>query len=196
MLSDELDDQAINGAGGNSNADLKGIFNGLTDPSAPGADVATFDTFVDAFAGGIEGLWASRMNEVAIVCGPDTYRLSAKSFRDVGTNNGHRGDIAFADYAMAHTAGWWTNKRMPDKAAHIQQAILHRQGRSGMRDGGLPALERGQHRRHLLGQRPGRALLHDARPARRRDPGAAGRLRAGELPGLELMARERWRPSI
>ena len=30
VLSDELDDQAINGAGGNSNADLKGIFNGLT----------------------------------------------------------------------------------------------------------------------------------------------------------------------
>ena len=138
VLSDELDDQAINGAGGNSNADLKGIFNGLTDPSAPGADVATFDTFVDAFAGGIEGLWASRMNEVAIVCGPDTYRLSAKSFRDVGTNNGHRGDIAFADYAMAHTAGWWTNKRMPDKAAHIQQAILHRQGRSGMRTAVCP----------------------------------------------------------
>ena len=138
VLSDELDKQAINGAAGNSGADLKGIFNALTDPSAPGADVAAFDTFVDAFAGGIDGLWASRMNEVAIVCGPETYRLSAKSFRDVGTNNGHRGDIAFADYAMSKFGGWWTNKRMPDKANHVQQAILHRNGRSGMRTAVCP----------------------------------------------------------
>ena len=140
VLSDELDKQAINGAGATADnaGDLKGIFNGLTDPSAPGADVATFDTFVDAFAAGIDGLWASRMNEVAIVCGPETYRLSAKAFRDVGTNNGHRGDIAFADYAKAHTSGWWTNKRMPDKAAHVQQAILHRKGRSGIRTAVCP----------------------------------------------------------
>ena len=138
VLSDELDDQAINGAAGNSGADLKGIFNALTDPSAPGADVAGFDTFVEAFAGGIDGLWASRMNEVAIVCGPETYRLSAKAFRDVGTNNGHRGDVAFADYAMSKFGGWWTNKRMPDKAAHVQQAILHRKGRSGMRTAVCP----------------------------------------------------------
>lgn len=138
VLSDELDDQAINGAAGNSGADLKGIFNALTDPSAPGADVAKFDTFVEAFAGGIDGLWASRMNEVAIVCGPETYRLSAKAFRDVGTNNGHRGDVAFADYAMSKFGGWWTNKRMPDKANHVQQAILHRKGRSGMRTAVCP----------------------------------------------------------
>lgn len=138
VLSDELDKQAINGAAGNSGADLKGIFNALTDPDAPGAAVAKFDDFVNAFAGGIDGLWASRMNEVAIVCGPETYRLSAKSFRDVGVNNGHRGDIAFADYAKTHTSGWWTNKRMPAKANHIQQAILHRKGRSGMRTAVCP----------------------------------------------------------
>lgn len=138
VLSDELDDQAINGAGGNAGADLKGIFNALTDPNAPGAGVAKFDDFVNAYAGGIDGLWASRMNEVAIVCGPETYRLSAKAFRDVGSNTGHRGDIAFADYAMKHTAGWWTNKRMPNKANHIQQAILHRKGRTGLRTAVCP----------------------------------------------------------
>ena len=135
-LSDELDDQALNGDGQAPN--LTGIFQRLTDPSAPAAGVATFDTFVSAFAGGIDGLWASRMNEVAIVCGVDTYQVAAKAFRDVGTNNGHRGDISFADYAMQHTAGWWTNKRMPDKANHIQQAILYRQGRSGMRTAVCP----------------------------------------------------------
>ena len=135
-LSDELDDQALNGDGQAPN--LTGIFQRLTDPSAPAAGIATFDTFVSAFAGGIDGLWASRMNEVAIVCGVDTYQVAAKAFRDVGTNNGHRGDISFADYAMQHTAGWWTNKRMPDTASHVQQAILYRKGRSGIRTAVCP----------------------------------------------------------
>ena len=76
------------------------------------------------------------MNEVAVVCGPETYRLSAKTFRDVAEKD--LGDMAFADYAMAKYGGWWTNKRMPDKAAHVQQAILHRKGRSGTRTAVCP----------------------------------------------------------
>ena len=146
VLSAELDDQAINGAGsvaGNA-ADLNGILQGLTDPGAPGADVATFDTFVDAFAAGIDGLWASRMNEVAIVCGPETYRLSARAFRD-GTDD--RGAVAFSDYAMTHFSGWWTNERMPATDSHVQAGILYRAGRGMMGGSGgdadrrLPALE-------------------------------------------------------
>ena len=129
VLSDELDKQALNGTGGNSGADLKGIFNALTDPTDP-TDVAVFDDFVSAFAGGVDGLWAHTVKDVGIVCGPATYQLSAKTFRDVGTNNGHRGDIAFSDYAMEHMGGWFTNKRMPDAASDIQQAILYRKGRS------------------------------------------------------------------
>ena len=131
VLSDELDDQALNGAGGNAGADLNGIFQALTNPTDPTA-VADFDTFVSAFAGGVDGLWALTTKDIGVVCGPATYQISAKTFRDVGTNNGHRGDIAFSDYAMAHTGGWWTNKRMPDAASTIQQAILYRKGRSMM----------------------------------------------------------------
>ena len=127
-LSDELDDQTINGNGTAPN--LAGIFERLTNPSAPGATVATFDDFVAAFAGGIDGLWANTIKEVAIVAGVDTYRLSAQTFRDIATAD--LGDKAFADYAMQHFGGWWTNKRMPAKAAHIQQAILYRMGRSMM----------------------------------------------------------------
>ena len=128
VLSDELDDQLLNGD--NTNDDLTGIFQRLTSPSAPAAGIATFDTFVAAFAAGIDGLWSSTMSEVSIVAGVDTYRLSATSFRDAGNND--RGDISFADYAAAHTAGWWTNKRMPATDAHVQQAILCRKGRSMM----------------------------------------------------------------
>ena len=86
-----------------------------------------FDSYVAAFAGGIDGLWANTMAEVAVLAGVDTYKLSARTFRD-GTDD--RGDTSFADYARQHTAGWWTNKRMPDAASDIQQAILCRKGRS------------------------------------------------------------------
>ena len=65
--------------------------------------------------------------------GPATYPLAAKSLRDVGTTHGHRGDISFADYAMRHTAGFGTNKRLPDAANDIQQAILHLEGGTGIR---------------------------------------------------------------
>ena len=126
-LSDELDDQAINGDGQAPN--LTGILKRLNDPSAPGA-VADFDTFIAAFVGGIDGLWANTVQDVAIVCGVDTYKLSAVSFRDIATAD--LGAISFSDYAMQHFGGWWTNKRMPAAASNDQAAILYRKGRSAM----------------------------------------------------------------
>ena len=44
----------------------------------------------------------------------------------------YKGELSAAAYAMANTGGWWTNKRMPDAVSDIQQAILHRKGRSMM----------------------------------------------------------------
>ena len=130
VLSDELDDQLLNGDG--QNDDLTGIFERLTNPSTPAATVASFDDYVAAFAGGVDGLWASMMSQVSIVAGVDTYRLSAQTFRDIAAAD--LGSISFADYAMAHTAGWWTNRRMPATAANVQQAILCRKGHSMMPD--------------------------------------------------------------
>ena len=131
-LADALDNQAINGAG--TNNDLVGIFERLTDPGAPSA-IADFDAFAAAHAGGIDGLWANMLTEVAIVCGPATMTLSARTFQSA-TN--YKGEMSAAAYAMAHTGGWWTNKRMPDAAANVQQAILYRKGRSMM--GGAGAM--------------------------------------------------------
>ena len=129
VLSDDLDDQLLNGDGSVSNTDnnLFGILARLTDPTAPGAEVAGFDAFVASFADSIDGLWSSMMSEVSILAGVDTYRLSAKTFRDATAD---LGSISFADYATAHTAGWATNKRMPAAAANVQQAIVCRKGRS------------------------------------------------------------------
>ena len=136
VLSDELDDQVINGNG--TAPALSGIFERLSAPVAPGAAVATFDDFVGRFAGGIDGLWATTMSEVAIVCGPDTYRVAAKAFRDGSGGNANRGEIAFSDYAMTNFGGFWTNKRMPDTASNIQAGILYRKGRNMM--GGAGAM--------------------------------------------------------
>ena len=133
-LSDELDDQAINGDGAAPN--LTGIIKRLetiANPVDPTA-VPTFDTFVAAFADSIDGLWSSTMKEIAIVAGVDTFKLSAKAFRDIAAAD--LGSISFADYAMMHTGGWWTNKGMPAAAATIQRAIVYRSGRT-MAGGGM-----------------------------------------------------------
>ena len=129
VLSDALDDQAINGDG--SSNGLVGIFERLADPAATTA-VVDFDAFAAAHAAGIDGLWANTLKEVGIVCGPATMALSARTFQ---TAANYKGEMSAAAYAMNQTGGWWTNKRMPDAGtfetvANVQQAILYRMGRS------------------------------------------------------------------
>ena len=137
VLSDALDDQVINGAG--AGADLVGIFQRLTDPAATTA-VVDFDGFAAAHAAGIDGLWAGTLQDVAIVCGPATMALAARTFQSAAS---FKGEVSAAAYAMAQTGGLWTNKRMPAAAtfltvANVQQAVLHRKGRSMM--GGAGAM--------------------------------------------------------
>ena len=134
VLSDELDDQAINGAGGNSGSDLEGIFHALTDPTDPTA-ITDFDTFAAQHAAGVDGLWADGLKEVSIVAGPATYQLASRTFQ-AATN--YKGELSASAYAMMNTGGFWTNRRMPDASATIQQAILYRKGRSMM--GGAGAM--------------------------------------------------------
>ena len=129
-LADALDNQAINGTGAANG--LVGILHRLTDPTAPTA-VTDFDGFASSHASGIDGLWANMLKEVAIVCGPATMTLSARTFQTATT---YKGEMSAAAYAMANTGGWWTNKRMPDAAANVQQAILYRKGRSMMSGAG------------------------------------------------------------
>ena len=126
VLSDALDAQGLNGAGGNSGADLIGLFNRLTDPADPGT-VADFDAFAASHAGGIDGLWALTLKDVAIVVGPSTYGLASRAFQ---TATNYKGELSAASYAMNQTGGLWTNSRMPDAVSTIQQGILYRMGRS------------------------------------------------------------------
>ncbi len=126
-LSDQLDDQVINGSGTAPN--LAGFFSRITAPTAPPTGIATFDLFAAAHAAGVDGLWANDLKEVAIICGPETYRVAASVFQ---TASNYKGEISAAAYAMKQTGGLTTNKRMPDKATHVQQAILYRMGRTAM----------------------------------------------------------------
>ena len=125
VLSDELDDQMINGAG--QNDDLTGIFQRLDNPDAPAAAVETWTRFLAIQSGGIDGLWATELEHIAMVVGVDTYRLSAATFQ--GTDS----EESAASYLKRQGAGYWTNSRMPAAAANIQQGIVCRKGRPGMR---------------------------------------------------------------
>ena len=124
VLSDELDDQAINGDG--SSNGLTGMFERLSDPSAPGA-IADFDAYAASHASGVDGLWAAGIEQVSIVCGPETYRHASRVFQSAAN---FKGEMSAAAYAKANTGGLSTNKRMPDAASDVQQAILYRKGRS------------------------------------------------------------------
>ncbi len=137
VLSDALDNQAINGSGTAPN--LAGVFSRLTDPAAAPAAVSDFDAFAAAHAGGIDGLWASGLKDVSIICGPATMALAARTFQSAAS---YKGEVSAAAYAARETGGLMTNKRMPDAATFmsvddVQQAIQYRMGRSMMGGAGM-----------------------------------------------------------
>ena len=123
-VSDELDDQMLNGDG--MNDDLTGIFERLTDPSAPAAGVETWTRFLAIQSGGIDGLWSSELSHVGLVVGPETYRLAAATFQ--GTD----AEESAASYLKRMGDSFVTNSRMPASATNVQQGILCRKGRSMM----------------------------------------------------------------
>ena len=131
-MGNELDDQVINGDRQGDN--LAGMFQQLTDV-ADAAALVDFDAFVEAVADGVDGLWASSVKDIAIIAGPDTYKLSAKTFQ---TAANYKGELSAASYLMKETGGWSTNKRMPDTAATLQKGILHRMGRKGIKTAVCP----------------------------------------------------------
>ena len=123
-LSAELDDQAINGNGTAPN--LTGIFQRLTDPAAPAANVETWTRFLAIQSGGVDGLWATELEHIGLVVNPETFRLAAATFQ--GTDS----EESAASYLKRMGGGFWCNSRMPAKTNHVAQGILYRMGRSAM----------------------------------------------------------------
>ena len=79
--------------------------------------MATFDSFVAAFAGGIDGLWSSTIKEVAIVAGVETFQLSAKTFRDYRGG----GPGVHESRGLRHVA----LRRLVDEQAHAGEGGAH-----------------------------------------------------------------------
>ena len=131
VLSDELDDQMINGDA--QNDDLNGILKRLSDPTAAsGTDPYTWTQMLAVQSGGIDGLWATELRHIGLVVNPETYRLAAATFQ------GSDAEESAAAYMERTGDSFFTNKRMPDKASHLAQAILCRKGRMGMRTAVCP----------------------------------------------------------
>ena len=128
-LSHALDNQAINGNGTAPNVD--GLIGQLTAATTQGT-VNTFALFLKSVADAIDGLWASKLGELAVVTNPDAYKLSAQVFR------ANSSDLSFSDYARQALAAWWCNSRMPATASTKATGIIYRMGRPGMRTACLP----------------------------------------------------------
>ena len=132
-LSDAYDSQCI--AGNGTAPNVSGLIAQLTNPTNPTA-VATFDDFVKAFADQVDGLFANTVTQVGIVTNVDAYKLAAQTFRGTAANGGPVATVA--DYLMASTGGFWTNKRMPATAATIASGIVYRMGQRGIRTASHP----------------------------------------------------------
>ena len=137
VLSAHLDHNLLNGSTDTDANELEGFFKRLTDPAAPAAQVETWTRFLAIQSGGIDGLWATELEHVAMVVGVETYRLAAATFQ------GADSEESAASYLKRMGSGFWTNSRMPVKAAHVQQGILCRKGRTGMRTAVAPIWSNG-----------------------------------------------------
>ena len=132
-LSDAYDSQCIAGDGTAPN--VNGLIAQLTDPTNP-TTIATFDAFVKAFADQVDGLFASMVKEVSIITNTDAYKLAAQTFRGTAANGGPVATAA--DYLLASTGGFRTNKRMPATTGTIARGIVHRLGQRGIRTASHP----------------------------------------------------------
>ena len=159
-MSDELDKLGLTGNGTDPNPE--GLFPQLADPTA----VVTFDGFVAAAAGGIDGgPWAETMMSVMLCVNADVMKLAETTFQSTAT---YKGEMSAAAYLRAQTSGFFSSRRMPATDSTIAGNILYRAGTMGLGRSGrdshrrMPHVERGIHRRYLqrFGQR--NSSLHRA----------------------------------
>ncbi len=119
VLSDELDNQAINGSG-TGDGTINGLLNILTDPAVPAANAEDFARYVAAASSHVDGLFAVDLGGVRQLVGPHTYRHAAGVFR------ANEDSMTAEGWLMDRTGGLRTSRRIADPASNIQQAIVRR----------------------------------------------------------------------
>ena len=134
VLSDEMDNQTINGSG-SGDGTLNGLLNIMADPSAPAANAETFARYVAAAASQVDGLFAVDLMGVRQLVGVQTYGHMAAAFR---ANE----DATTAEaWLMNRTGGVRTSRRIAAPASNIQQAIVRRANPAGDRVAVCPVWE-------------------------------------------------------
>ena len=131
VLSDELDDQAVNGSG-SGDGTVNGLLAILDNPAAPAASAETFARYVAAAASHVDGLFAADLGGIRQLVGVTTYAHMASEFR---SNN----DAMTAEaFLMDRTGGVRTSRRIAAAASNIQQAIVRRSNPAGDRVAVMP----------------------------------------------------------
>ena len=131
VLSDAVDNQAINGSG-TGDGTINGLLAIMTDPSAPATGAETFARYVAAAASHVDGLFAVDLSGVRQLVGVQTYGHMAGAFRS------NQDSMTAEGWAMDRTGGVRTSRRIAAPASNIQQAIVRRANPAGDRVAVMP----------------------------------------------------------
>ena len=134
VLSDELDNQAINGSG-SGDGTLNGLLAILDDPAAPAASAEDFARFVAAAASHVDGLFAVDVGGIRQLIGVQTYAHTLGAYRS------NQSDVAAESWLMTRTGGVRTSRRIAAPVGNIQQAIVRRSNPVGDRVAVMPTWE-------------------------------------------------------
>ena len=115
-----MDKEILVGSGG-----LLGT-GGLTAPSNPPANLATFGQYRSLVYGQIDGKFANRSADLRMVCGSDTYEAAASAYR---SNNS---DDSALDSLMRVTGGVEVSFHVPGVASKRQDAVIAKGSHVGM----------------------------------------------------------------
>ena len=125
VMTDAYDAQLLNG--NNTDPNLNGLFQQLTDPTDPAAGAETFARYVAAFAGHVDGKYSTELTGVRALVGVATYRHMASTF---ATSEDATSALS---YLRGETGGVRASGRVAAAASNVQQAVVRRTNPAGDR---------------------------------------------------------------
>lgn len=117
VMSDQFDDQVLNGDGVAPNLD--GLLHELTNPVAPAANAETLPRYATALSSHVDGLHAYSNRDIRALVGVGTYAHMSGVIQADGTESA-------ASYVERVYGGLRTTNRIAAAVGHIQQAVIRR----------------------------------------------------------------------
>ena len=124
VLSNALDDQAINGSG-SGDGTINGLLAILTNPSAPASNAETFQRYVVALGSHVDGTFAVDLGGVRMLVGAAVYRHMVSVFR------APESAMTAEGWMRDRTGGVRVSGRIAAPASNVQQAIVRRDNPQG-----------------------------------------------------------------